>query len=61
MDERESKSIMVQLIKEEKRKTFTYDMGVYVQENKAITSVKRAKEFYTTVESILKRTKKIIP
>jgi len=40
-----------------KRKTFTYDMGVYAQENKAITSVKRAKEFYDVVDSMLKKTK----
>jgi|SRR3989344_1706203 len=40
---------------QEKRKTFTYDMGAYAQENKAITSVKRAKEFYTHIESILKQ------
>ena len=42
---------------QDKRKIFTYDMGVYAQENKAITSVKRAKEFYSNVESILKRPK----
>ncbi len=41
-----------------KRKTFTYEMGAYAQENKATTSIKRAKEFYETIDSILKRTKR---
>ncbi|MBI4918494.1 hypothetical protein HY837_01080 [archaeon] len=42
---------------QEKRKIFTYDMGAHAQENKAITSVKRAKEFYNNVDDILKKTK----
>lgn len=42
---------------QEKRKTFTYDMGAYAQENKAITSIKRAKEFYASIESIIKKNK----
>lgn len=42
---------------QEKRKTFTYDMGMYAQESKAITSIKRAKEFYAHTENILKSKK----
>lgn len=43
---------------QDKRKIFTYEMGAYAQENKAITSVQRAKEFYNHVEEILKNKKK---
>ncbi|MEK6858165.1 MAG: hypothetical protein AABX39_06265 [Nanoarchaeota archaeon] len=43
---------------QDKRKMFTYELGVYAQENKAITSVQRAKEFYNHVEEILKSKKK---